>query len=364
MLYALPDHEVMETLLPGIGERRLALAEARRALQERPGLVPVAVDPNAGGWVYFADIGDTPLREWKHIYTIERLAAEGRIEQSFSTELAILEDPLPEPGSVPLHGLIFHVSRCGSTLFSKALARSDRNLMITQGGPLQDGFWAALSNHWRQPPEPSPRNLTMLRNLVALMARKRRPEYQRSFLKMISWNTVYLEFFRAAFPDTPALYIYRDPTEVIATILEETTAALRAKGSRQATVMSGLPAAETVAMEPEAYLAHCYAHYFDIVLGYEGGDLSLVNYRDLRVPEAFARIVGQGFGLEPEPAELAQMQDQYRFYSKDDSNQTRYQGEPEGLQSRLDASQRARVQAIVASRLEALDRSSRNLFPA
>ncbi|TVS16791.1 MAG: hypothetical protein EA417_09075 [Gammaproteobacteria bacterium] len=364
MLYALPDHEVMESLLPGIGDRTLTLAEARQALQECPGLVPVAVDPNAGGWVYFADIGDTPLKEWKHIYTIERLAAEGRIEQSFSTELTILEDPLPEPGSVPLHGLIFHVSRCGSTLFSKALARSDRNLMITQGGPLQDGFWAALSSHWRYPPDPSPRNLTMLRNLVALMARRRRPEYERCFVKMISWNTVYLEFFRAAFPDTPALYIYRDPTEVIATILEETTAALRAKGSLQATVMSGLPEADTVDMAPEAYLAHCYAHYFDTVLGYEGDGLSLVNYSDLRMSEAFSRIVEQGFGLDVDAAELAQMQDQYRYYSKDDSNRTPYRGEPEGLETRLDALQRARVRAIVGSRLESLDRSSRNLFPA
>ncbi len=58
MLYALPDHQVMETLLPGIADYRLDAEEGAERLRQVPGLVPVAVNPDEGGSVYFADIGD------------------------------------------------------------------------------------------------------------------------------------------------------------------------------------------------------------------------------------------------------------------------------------------------------------------
>ena len=131
----------------------MPIEQAVERLQSQPGLVPVAVNPNGPGLVYFADIGDTPLVEWKYIYTIERLAAEKSIKEVFSTDLALLErDDLISNGMQP-HGLLFHVSRCGSTLLTKALGRSPHNLIINQGGPLQEGFWAALTDYWQRPPE-------------------------------------------------------------------------------------------------------------------------------------------------------------------------------------------------------------------
>ncbi len=89
MLYALPDHEVMENLLPGIRDRYLSIDEAVDRIQSLPGLLPVAVNPHGNGLVYFADIGDTPLVEWKYIYTIERLSQEKAIGEIFSTDIGI-----------------------------------------------------------------------------------------------------------------------------------------------------------------------------------------------------------------------------------------------------------------------------------
>ncbi|HSH42524.1 MAG TPA: hypothetical protein VK973_10425 [Arenicellales bacterium] len=363
MLYALPDHEVMEQFLPGIGSRRLPVRAARARLLSNPGLVPVAVDPTGGGAVYFADIGDAPLVEWKYIYTIERLAGEGSIGESFSTDLSILDEPDVAGDSVEPHGLIFHVSRCGSTLFTKALARSPANLTISQGGPLQEGFWAVVTDDWQHPPEPDERSLRRLRNLVALMARRRRPELERCFVKFISWNIIYLDFIRAAFPRVPAVYLYRDPVEVIATVMQETTAVLRARGTPRAESLTGLPWRDTAAMDDAEYLARCYVHYFDIVerRGGEAG-LGLVNFEQLRRPDCFPAVLARGLNLHPDSGELETMRAQYRFYSKDDSDSTPYSGEPETLAEVLDEEQRRVIVEITGEHLARLDRSAHNVF--
>jgi hypothetical protein len=365
MLYALPDHEVMENLLPGIRDRYLPVVDALERIQSQPGLVPVAVNPHGNGLVYFADIGDTPLLEWKHIYTIERLAQDNAIGEIFTTDLEILLHDELSTGCLPPRGLIFHVSRCGSTLFTKALARSPRNLVVIQGGPLQEGFWAAITDHWQHPPELNERNINMLRNLVMLMARKHRPEYEHCFLKLISWNVIYMDLICAAFPDAPALYLYRDPVEVIANVLQETTAALSAKGDLLAGELTGLSPQATAKMSNVEYLAHCYAHYFSVVLDKsEGIDLHLVNYEQLRHSKAFAYILAQGLNLHPESAELELMQKQYLYYSKDDTDTTLFTGDIDSMLDILPSNDKQIIKRVCNDAFVRLNTSKHNIYKA
>lgn len=363
MLYALPDHEVMENLLPGIRDKYLSIIDAVERIKSRPGLVPVAINPHDNGLVYFADIGDTPLLEWKHIYTIERLAQENAIGEIFSTDLKILLRDDLDADCLSPSGLIFHVSRCGSTLFTKALARSPRNLVIIQGGPLQEGFWASITDQWQHPPEINERNILMLRNLVRLMARKRRPEYEFCFLKMISWNVIYLDLFRAAFPDASALYLYRNPVEVIANVLQETTAVLNAKGGLLAGELTGLLPRDTARMSNVEYLAHCYAHYFNVVLdSAENAGLHLVNYRQLRHSKAFAHILAQGLNLRPDNAGLEQMREQYLYYSKDDTDTTLFTGDIDDMLDILPEHDKQTIERVCEETLARLDASNRNIY--
>ncbi len=367
MLYALPDHEVMQTLLPGIEARRLTVVEARQALVERPGLVPIAIRPGAGGsagsLIYFADIGDTPFLEWKYIYTIERLAKEGRIDYAFATDFALLDEELPVADGLVPDGLLFHVSRCGSTLFCKALARVESNLIINQGGPLQAGFWATLTDGYRNPLEASVENLDRFRRIVLLMTRRRRDDYERCLIKFISWNTIYLEFIRAAFPDARALYLYREPGEVIAIVRQETTAALHARGTPLADVLTGLPAVQSRELGDVEFLAHCYARYFEQVLEHaEALALTPVNFRQTVRREHLPVLLERGLGWIPTAEELARMQAQFDLYSKDDSGRTRYAGEAEDLLEGLGEYGRKKVDELTAELTAALDRLPRNPF--
>lgn len=364
-LYALPDHQVVQGLLPGIETRFKAVDEACERLRQCPGLVPVAIDPADGGRVYFADIGTHPLREWQFMYTMQRLAEEGEIGDRFATGMDILRRPAVAADGIPPSGLIFHVSRCGSTLLAKALARSPRNVVVNQGGPLQYGFWAAVTHEWRHDARADEDTLAMLRNLVLLMARQRQVQQQRSFVKLISWNVLYLDAIRAAFPGVPALFLYRDPVEVIASVLRETTAVLEAKGHRRAGFLTGREPAETAHMSDVAYLAECYARYFATVLDARGeGALRVINYEDLKSPSAFSQILDWGLGVDVDGAELEQMLEQYRYHSKDDGDRSAFQGDGAEKRAALPETDRRTIERICGDLVRRLDASARNLYPA
>jgi hypothetical protein len=365
MLYALPDHEVMDQLLPDIRSREISVDSAVEQINQNIGYVPIAFNPDGGGSIYFVNIGDTPLIEWKYIYTIERLAKENAISDMFITSMDVLDrEDLNINGLVP-DGFIFHVSRCGSTLFTKALSLSAKNITINQGGPLQEGFWKMITDDWRNMPEANEDNIRRFRNLVLLMTRKRQPQYIRSFVKFISWNIIYLEFVRAAFPETPLLYLYRDPAEVIAVVFQETTAVLRAKGQRQARMLTGLEPEKTAGMDNVEFLSHCYAHYFSTAQKY-GADcgLHLINYAQLKNPASFEEIVRKGFNLALDEAELEKMLKQYHYYSKDDSYSTIYEGEKENLTEMLSDADKQNIADICYRGLTELNQSEYNIFPS
>ena len=64
----------------------------------------------------------------------------------------------------------------------------------------------------------------------------------------LSWNVIYVDLISAAFPDAAALYLYHNPVEVIANVLQETTAALCARGDLLVGELTGLLPQDTAQM--------------------------------------------------------------------------------------------------------------------
>lgn len=362
-LYALPDHEVVMALVPHVGSTRLSNDAAVERIRAVPGMVPMAIDPGDDGHaarVLWADIGDHPFREWQYMFTVEALAKAGNIGEAFATDLDLLLDDRILADPIEPSGFMFHISRCGSTLTGKAIARSPRNLVINQGGPLQRGFWAAITRDFSQPAEPSEENLHMFRNLVLAMTRRRRPEQLHSFVKFISWNTLYIDFAMQAFPQMPALFLYRDPVEVVASVLRETSAVLWAKGRRQAGFLAGVDWQETKAMGEIEYLARCFARYLDVA-EQATGRVAHVNYRDIN-PANFPAILARGFHFDPGQDELALMAGQFAFHSKDDSDSRRFTSDSAQKQSEISDADKALVASFCAQAMDRLDGSPANLF--
>jgi len=369
-IYALPDHEVVGALLPESLTRRLEVEEALARIAEVPGLVPVAIDPghtngpaaHPRAKVLWADLGDHPFREWQFLFTVRHLAEHGDINEVFHTDIAILSDDRVVNGGLKPSGFIHHISRCGSTLTAKALARAPQHIVITQGGPLQRGFWAYLTDDWRKPLEATPEALRMFRNLVQAMTRPRQAGQITAFVKSISWNVLYADFFAAAYPDVPALFLYREPVEVIASVMNETTAVLHAKGTREAAFLTGKPVADTVAMSDVEYLAECYARYFETAASSHIPNLSWLNYVDLK-PECFADIVARGLNFAPSVDVIDTMLAQFQFHSKDDSDSATFNSDSAEKRKAMSPQDQATIRRICGGYLADLDQADRNLFP-
>lgn len=335
--------------------------DAADRIRSNAGLAPVAIDPAGEGRLFWADMGRHPLKESKHLYSFKRLVEQGRIGETFTSGLSVLDDESLFCNGLLPSGLIFHISRCGSTLTAKALARPEGNVMISQGGPLQRGFWAHLTDDWRKPAMADPRTLVRLRSLIFALTRPRVGTERRVFVKFISWNILYLDLIARAFPGIPALFLYRNPAEVIATIKTETTAALLARGSRQAAFLTGHTAAETQGMDDAAYLASCYANYLRKVL-YSNAGVACVNYRDLNA-DSFERIVNVGLDYAAGEHELALMREQFVYDSKDDARMPRnYNPAQEAPLSLLTPQERERIDRKCGHLMSSLDRSPLNLF--
>lgn len=364
-LYALPDHEVIKDLIPGIGDRHFSGEDAVALIRATPGIVPVGIDPEtdsgSGGKVLWADIGSHPFREWQFSYTLQHLARQGLIGMSFTTPFALLQDRRILADPIEPSGFIFHVGRCGSTLTAKAIARSPRNVVINEGGPLQKGFWEVITRNWSRAAAPTPENLEAFRNLVLAMTRRRQPVQQAAFVKLISWNILYADFVAAAFPAAALLFLYRDPVEVIASVQRGTTSILLAKGQPMAGFLTGRNWQETADMELYSYLATCIGNYLRTALA-AGNRLRVVNYLDIR-PEGFARMLQEGLGYVPAEHELRLMLEQFRFHAKDDSDSAVFVSDIAEKQSAVPAQAKAVIDDACRGLVATLDRSAQNLFP-
>lgn len=360
-LYALPDHEVIEDLLPWIDPQVIALGRARQYISESPGIIPIAVDPQGDGALYWADIGDYPYREWQHIFTIKTLAETGKIKNAFKSPMDILlDDDLFTDGIEP-SGLIFHVSRCGSTLLGKSIARLDENIVVNQGAPLQRGFWAYLTRDWSDGLTTDERSLRMFRNLALAMTRKRASEQSTAFVKFISWNTLYVDFIRRTFPDVPAVFLYRDPVEVIASVKKATTAALVAKTTRQAGFLVGDSFEKAQGMSDVEYLAHCYANYFKAVLKSDHDGLSIIEYPHV-TPGNLSIILGQGLNYPIDINRLSRMKEQFKVHSKDDQGKSVFKDDREQKQLSISSDEAQIINETCSRYIDRLRSAPCNLF--
>lgn len=178
-----------------------------------PAWLPLAVAERPGGIeVDWAHMGGARFTEPFFADTAHRLARRP-FNQLFRPRTAMAELVARSkrlPG-LPLAGLVFHMSRCGSTLAAQALASLPDSVVLSEPGPL-DTLLRSL--HGRSAPD-LPTRLAWLRALAAALGQPRRDGDRRLFIKLDSWHMGWFPLLRAAFPETPWLFIYREPLEVL-----------------------------------------------------------------------------------------------------------------------------------------------------
>ena len=113
-----------------------------------------------------------------------------------------------------LAGVVFHESRCGSTLVANLLQwhNPQENIVYSESAPFLAALrFAANSEHEHD----TPLGHQVLSDVALLMSRSANTHKRRVFFKVQSMGTLYLSTFRAVFATTPWIFVYRDPVEVL-----------------------------------------------------------------------------------------------------------------------------------------------------
>jgi hypothetical protein len=211
------------------------------------------------------------------------------------TPLATLVESVGENPPVPA-GFVFHLSRCGSTLVSQMLAADPRNIVVSEAAPIDAIVQLAAS----RADVPIEHRLALLRAMIGALGRNRTGADGHYVVKLDSWHTFALPLFRLAFPETPWVFLYREPVEIL-------VSHSRMPGSQ--TVPGAMPfdpyGIENAAnMLPDEFAARALGRTAAAVVEHIGlGGGLLVDYAEL--PAAVEARILPHFGIVPDEAARA-----------------------------------------------------------
>jgi hypothetical protein len=224
------------------------------------------------------------------------------------TQLEALADLDAAPSLEPA-GLIFHFSRCGSTLLSRLLATLPGVVVVAEPAPLNT-LLGLDPEHVDQDAL-----VKTVRLLVRALGRCRHGDERRLVLKCTSWNVLRRDVLAAAFPETPWSWVQRDPVRVLASLLAEPPGWLgTGSAPRKAARLFGIDPALVPTMGRAEFASRALGAMLEAAAAEAAGRL-VIDYADL--PDAAWVRAAPHFGLEASPAAIDRMLEQSRFYSKD-----------------------------------------------
>ena len=156
---------------------------------------------------------------------------------------------------------------------------------------------------------------TVVRLAVRALGRCRHGDERRLVLKCSSWNIRRRAVLAAAFPETPWIWLQRDPLRVLASLLAEPPGWLMLQAAPlRAAQRFGLDPAAVPAMPRAEFAARALGAMLKAAAGNPDRRV-LIDYSDL--PAAVWQRVARHFGLEADSAEIERMLEESRFYAKD-----------------------------------------------
>lgn len=132
------------------------------------------------------------------------------------TSLQALISGYDSEPEIPLAGLIFHMSRCGSTLLSQMFAAVPDCLVSSEPEPLSGMIqWIRLASVDQDSA------ITAMRAIVAALGRDSGTGAKHHLIKAEAWNAHSIALFRAAFPSVNWVFLYRNSVEVLVSLLRQ-----------------------------------------------------------------------------------------------------------------------------------------------
>lgn len=224
-------------------------------------------------WLY---VGDQPFTAPFFDETIS--ACRSLPENSAWVKAVSSLSILPEWGAgveaVAPTAFIFHVSRCGSTLVSQLLCKQLANIVLSEVA-----FLDVLLRQGKVQNDME-RYLPLLQAAIRLYGAKRQPDNRHLFIKTDSWHIMFYKELRQLYPNTPFVFLYRQPDEVLYS--QQKKKGMHALPGILEPAILGLEMDVTTHADLDVYMAQVlkvYFERFDEILASDNNTLA-VNYNE------------------------------------------------------------------------------------
>mmetsp|Transcript_24297 Transcript_24297/g.52504 ORF Transcript_24297/g.52504 Transcript_24297/m.52504 type:complete len:510 (+) Transcript_24297:175-1704(+) len=146
-----------------------------------------------------------------------------RVDLKEAVDLAREFDGDNNDGNLPtvldLKGVVFHESRCGSTLAANSMMalNPEKHRVYSESSPPIAALRGCGEDYSDCSLEAS---ANLLKDVIYMMGRSDDPKEENLFFKFQSVTTRTMRSFRMAFPTTPWIFLYREPVEVMMSQLD------------------------------------------------------------------------------------------------------------------------------------------------
>ena len=172
--------------------------------------------------VTWMEFGSVPLAQPFFEDSVVKLRHGFPPPKELKTDIEAILATASQLSTVTPDGLIFHVSRCGSTLVSNTLRLGQDTVVVSEAdsitnllAPYAASTIAYPLDHWL------PLRAKLLESVATIFAHYRTGRKERVIIKFASWNILSWPVVRSIWPDVPCLILTRDPIEVMISNLSQ-----------------------------------------------------------------------------------------------------------------------------------------------
>lgn len=273
--------------------------------------VSLVIEPPAPT-IDWCDLSDLTFSEPFFSQTLVRVGDEPVSRELVTTDLAALRQiDAVAPGRDP-DGFIFHISRCGSSLVSQLAAALDGVAVLAEPDPINTLLGL----------DPTKIDVQLQADCLRLLIQaygRGRPNARRFIVKFSSWNLLYLDVLRRAFPEVPCVFVARDPAEVVASILGGRTGWMRLRAAPdRAQSLLGIPADTIATLDDAGFCVAVLEQFLSAAIEAQLPGALYIDYGSL--PGIVWDRVLPYFGITPTVAEYETLREVARRDAKTPAN--------------------------------------------
>ena len=244
--------------------------------------------------------------------TVDRAKADGTKRRELFTEFDVLLQLEKQLDSVQPTGLIFHSSRCGSTLVANACRAINNSIVLSEANPIDKLVTRFITDAGDVK---TSLYSVFLRGVVHALAQRRTGNEEHLFIKFACCSFAQIDRIRRIWPNVPWLFLYRDPVETIVSNMKDVPPWLLDNDRRVLASIAGAAPAEVAEMHLEELCARTIGSLFTTAHRLANDGQLLLNYKQLSVPVISSVL--SFFKVRPSTEELETIERASQTYSKE-----------------------------------------------